>query len=87
MKRQSSLFDNDVRITPLETKEIKSIRIKEDESKEYLTASNRVVIVTKKCKHIMGCGPKKTTYYQINDLGKIIEPLQSAGVKTYLKRN
>ena len=86
-KRQSSLFDNDVRVTPLEQKEIKSIRIKENESKEYLTATNRVVIVTKKCRHVQGCGAEKLTYCQVNDLGKIIEPLQSIGVKNYLKRN
>jgi hypothetical protein len=59
MKRQSSLFDNDVRVTPLEAKEIKSIRVKKNESKEYLTASNRVVIVTKYCKPIMGVGEMK----------------------------
>lgn len=87
MKRQSALFDNDIRVTPLEQKEIKSIRVKEGESKEYLTASNRVVIVTKKHKHIMGCGADAITYYQICDEGKIIEPLQSIGVKNYLKRN
>lgn len=87
MKRQSTLFDNDVRVTPLEQKEIKSIRIKENESKEYLTASNRVVIVTKYCKHIMGAGGGKKTYFQVNDLGKIIEPPQLIGVKNYLKRN
>lgn len=87
MKRQSTLFDNDIRVTPLEQKEIKSIRIKEDEAKEYLTSSNKVVIVTKKCKYIQGVGAEKQTYFQINDCGKIIEPLQSIGVKNYLKRN
>lgn len=87
MKRQSNIFDNDVRVTPLERKEIKSIRIKENESKEYLTASNRVVIVTKRCRFIQGVGAEKKTYFQICDEGKIIEPLKSVGVKNYLKRN
>ena len=87
MKRQSTLFDNDVRVTPLEQKEIKSIRVKEDESKEFLTSSNRIVIVTKKVKAIQGVNLNKCTYFQINDMGKIIEPLQSVGVKNYLKRN
>ncbi len=86
-KRQSSLFDNDVRVTPLEQREIKSIRIAENESKEYLTKSNRVVIVTKKCRFIQGVGSEKITYFQISDNGAIIEPLQSIGIKNYLKRN
>ena len=86
MKRQTTITDNDIRVTPFEQKEIKAIRIKQDESKEYLTKSGRIVIVKKISKFITGVA-EKITYYQISDLGKVIEPLQSIGVKNYLKRN
>jgi len=87
MGKQSSLFDNSVRVTPLETKEINSIRIKEDESKEYATALGKVVIVTKKVGFLQGVSTKKQTYFQISTDGKVLQPFQAIGVKNYLKRN
>jgi len=85
MKRQSNLFDNDVRIKPLKYKEIKRLQLKDNESKEFLTASERVITVTKKNKGIQGVTSKQTIFYQICDAGKIIEPLTAKGVKRHLK--
>lgn len=86
MKTQKTIFNNDARIEPLIYSEEMILRLDCNQAKEYVTKNGAVVTIVKICKHIQGVG-KYTPYFQVNDCGKIIEPLQSIGVKNYLKRN
>lgn len=87
MKKQLTITDNVARVEPLETKEIKRITLKPNQSKEYMTKSGCIVIVTKRVTFIQGVTLKPITFYEISDCGKIIKPLKSIGVLNYLEKN
>jgi hypothetical protein len=83
MKRQSTVFDNDVRVESLQYKEVKRRVVNKNEDKEFVTKSGQVISVTYKKEVLSGVG--MTDYYQITDNGRVIKPLTSQGVINYIK--
>lgn len=91
MRPQTNLFQNDVRMEKLEYVLPTRFTMDMNESREYLTKSGKVVQITKKEDTIQGTkgrNPKGlTTFFQICDEGKILQPFKPVGVRNYLKRN
>lgn len=89
MKKQKTIFENSVRENPLQYIDMEKERLylKENVPKEFVTKNGAVIIVVKKNYIISGVSLYKIQAYQINDCGKIIEPLKSIGVKNYIKNN
>ena len=77
--KQKTILDNDCRNEPIIYDAEKKIYLKENESKEYVTKSGAIVTVVKKKKHLQGVSLYPIVFFQLNDCGKIIEPLQSIG--------
>ncbi len=87
MKKQYSLYENVIRPKPIEYKEVKRLCVSMDKSREFVTKKGFVIHVQRVEKRsIQGVG-EVYGLYQVSDRGKVIFPLQSIGVKNYIKNN